>query len=447
MTSINPERILFTTLMPYPEPADADIVAATNPTAARLLHTWRAIVPAQDDDGTGDFEDFFEMAARLDAVVRSGVASYAHLSGEDHVRILADRHDIESLDATHVSVFHTFLELDTAIHYGPTTTTSPLNIHLDSRADRYHQTAVFADHAGRATATGGYFDDTDEVPDHNHDHAHDQMAKFAAAGHSEVIVKHIRAKHGLWRVPTSVDPTVNLSALTTALGWSLIGLDGTPHGLGIQQIIDMTYEYRLFIINGRPVTGAGCIEEHTPLDADETTPFSPLMRARRPIYIPTSEADLEAHLDRTNIGPSTTLGTAAGAAVLNRLDHGFPTAPITVVDGSASDPCWHPPEPLVSTGEQVDPIESRPDLVAAYLAFAHTFAAQGAVQDSLPAVYVLDVAMSNGRPVVVEVNSLSNSGLYASQPIHVTRAMVADGLSQTRPDTARLLAPQSTLHG
>jgi hypothetical protein len=45
--------------------------------------------------------------------------------------------------------------------------------------------------------------------------------------------------------------------------------------------------------------------------------------------------------------------------------------------------------------------------------------------------YVIDVALSaNGEPLVVELNPLLNSGLYASQPVRVTQAMAArDGVA------------------
>lgn len=441
--------MLFTTVMPFAEPAEADAVAATNPIAARLLETWRTIVPPSDEDGTGDFEDFFEMAARLDAAVESkAIASYVLVGRESHVRVLREHPDVESFDTAPVDLFHDFLQSGSAIHYGPLSTVSPLNLHLDSRADRYHQTKVFADHAGRDTATGGYFSEPDEAS--SCEQAIDLMAAFAQRGHREVIVKHVRAKHGLWRIPTSTDPAENLRTLTDALGWSLIGLDGTAHGLGIQQVIPMTYEYRIFIVNGHPVTGAGCIEEHTPLDADETAPFSPLMRARRPIFIPTSEADLEAHLDRAGVGPSTALGARPDAG----FEFGFDDNLVACLDEAATIPAAattgpdgpvdQKPHLSEQPREPVDPIESRPDLVAIYLDFATAFAAQAIEEDSLPTVYVLDVAISNDQALVVEVNALSNSGLYAAQPVHVTRAMVEAGVSQTRMGSTET-APIATL--
>lgn len=43
----------------------------------------------------------------------------------------------------------------------------------------------------------------------------------------------------------------------------------------------MQYEYRVFVVGGQAVTGAGAVEEHTPLDNRQTA-FSTLLRRDRP---------------------------------------------------------------------------------------------------------------------------------------------------------------------
>lgn len=44
----------------------------------------------------------------------------------------------------------------------------------------------------------------------------------------------------------------------------------------------MFYEYRFFVVNHQLITGAGCIEEHTPLNNSE--PFDPWFRKVRKEY-------------------------------------------------------------------------------------------------------------------------------------------------------------------
>lgn len=155
----------------------------------------------------------------------------------------------------------------------------------------------------------------------------------------------------------------------------------------------MTYEYRLFIVDGRPVTGAGCIVEHTPLFADHrpgSSPFSPLVRRKRGVSLTAIEDELDEF-------------------TIEDLDSG------TWADESASaDP---------SRGGD---IENAPGLVTQLVEFGAALVAEGLTDGVLPRAYVLDVALNegNGKPLAIEVNGLSNSGLYASKPWIVTRALL-----------------------
>lgn len=58
----------------------------------------------------------------------------------------------------------------------------------------------------------------------------------------------------------------------------------------LQEYVPMRYEYRIVIMDGEPVTGAGCIEHHTPLDNVE--PFDPQMTAVRNHSPTTSQPEL-----------------------------------------------------------------------------------------------------------------------------------------------------------
>lgn len=46
--------------------------------------------------------------------------------------------------------------------------------------------------------------------------------------------------------------------------------EGEPCALLVQDEVPMYYETRYFIVNGVPVSGAGCVEAHTPLDRDHS---------------------------------------------------------------------------------------------------------------------------------------------------------------------------------
>ena len=111
----------------------------------------------------------------------------------------------------------------------------------------------------------------------------------------------------------------------------------------------MEFETRFFVVDGVPVTGAGCVESHTPLDCEDR--FDPKMERIR--------------------------------------------------------------------GDGL--IVSRADVMADHLAFAEVVAAEFAAVGVRH--FTLDVAAGVDGPLVVELNSLLNSGLYASQPAAVIAAL------------------------
>ncbi len=118
----------------------------------------------------------------------------------------------------------------------------------------------------------------------------------------------------------------------------------------------MAYEYRFFAVGGRVVTGAGCIEERTPLDHDPSDgPLDPWVR----------------HI-RGN-------GIQAG------------------MDGVP---------------------QRRPDIVDLMRPLAEEIAAEIGEPTSFD--LALDIC---GEPLLIEVNGLSNAGLYASDPRLVTAAL------------------------
>lgn len=322
---------LLATIVSFPTPLNIPDTGR----AADLLDTWRTHMGTNPDDGTGDFEDFFEMAARLDAALHSGAKTWIH-DARSSTAFTADG------DTCDVEGLHQRLGVD-VVGYGPVLRHSRLEMMADTRPDRYFHSPAFTDHAGRKTLLTGFRADCMEVAA--------AMVELAEAGQADVIVKATKAKHGIWRVPTSTDVAEAESLLLDATEWAMVAAEGISNAFSVQEIIEMHYEYRVFIVDGIAVTGAGCIEEHTPLD--NTTPFDPAVRRVR---------------------------------------------------GSA------------------EPVEFLPNLVDEFIVFASEVAAQAG--SDMPQAYVIDVAQSNGRPVVIEFNGMTNAGLYASDPRLVTRALV-----------------------
>lgn len=52
--------------------------------------------------------------------------------------------------------------------------------------------------------------------------------------------------------------------------WDFVRFEGNREMLLVQGAIECRYEYRFFVVDGKVVTGGGCVEHHTPLDCTET---------------------------------------------------------------------------------------------------------------------------------------------------------------------------------
>lgn len=186
------------------------------------------------------------------------------------------------------------------------------------------------------------------------------VCEWLAARHREHgvqlgVVKAAARKIGVWAVELDDDPEVVRERLLAEMDWTYVRLEGQRDSLLAQEAIDMQWEYRLFVVDGTLVTGAGCIEEHTPLDRIAGVAFDTRVRRHR------------GHLG-----------------------------------GTPSD------------------IEDRPDLVHSLLDFGLEMAEEHG------GTTVIDVALNaaTGTPVVVELNDLPNSGLYASDHWATTRALI-----------------------
>lgn len=55
-------------------------------------------------------------------------------------------------------------------------------------------------------------------------------------------------------------------AIPQDLGFSIAHLEGVEKAVHLSEQVEMTNEYRLVVMNGKLITGSGCVEEFTPLD-------------------------------------------------------------------------------------------------------------------------------------------------------------------------------------
>ncbi|MFZ3481989.1 ATP-grasp domain-containing protein [Sphingomonas sp. 3-13AW] len=143
--------------------------------------------------------------------------------------------------------------------------------HAAGAASEYAASPVFQRHAGRRTI---YVDATADHLEHvlaeilGNRTETDVFLKSVKKGFSDIV--HITAGSSLSRqVFDQLD----------GLDLDFMHYEGNRRMLLAQDVIHCGYEYRLFVVDGKLVTGAGCVEHHTPLDNLEV--FDPQMEPRR----------------------------------------------------------------------------------------------------------------------------------------------------------------------
>lgn len=168
----------------------------------------------------------------------------------------------------------------------------------------------------------------------------EQAVRTIASHGCGVVVKYVLREKTL--------PTVRLTpeeALSFDAGmwfeWEDARFEDEPGGVLVQELTDMRYEYRVFVVGGEPVCAAGCVEHCTPADNEAT--FDPKME------------------DRRNDGR----------------------------------------------------VIGRPETVEAYRQFAAEAARLIADEGYIRGSYVMDLATIDGMPCIIELNRMTNAGLYA----------------------------------
>lgn len=327
---------------------------------------------APETDPDADFEDFWEDATRITSTVRA-----AQDAGLDCVR--ADR--------VRSDPWQPWTTAEMARRLGPVLTIEA----------GHHRTDTLLNHpfmqdpglAGRTFHTIGYTHPGELeaapaellMPGTTHHLTgtpweHDCLTRLRLMywqGHRAAVVKHTGRKIGVARIELTDDIQILQDQLSDAFGWTLVRISGLPGQFQISTWLDMRYEYRLFIVEGRVVTGAGCIEEFTPLD-----------------HYP----------DEWLLDPWVCEVRSNGIA-----------GPVGAEGAVGADTVPSVPE-------------HRPGLAAWYGHYGAQLAEQ------LPQgqrTVVLDLACVTGRedPVIVELNGLPNAGLYACDADRLARALVA----------------------
>jgi hypothetical protein len=215
----------------------------------------------------GDWEDFFEQAYRLDAALEGfGPRNvWVQVGGGRVARNAAtgDRRPVE--DLAHLPIYGA--QPGSRGHF--------LNVTVDDRlADGYAQHRAFLANAGRPFRVAGYATTENDV--------WTVVRQMNRNGVTKFFVKVNPSKTGMFSFdlpPAATREDISRAFMDDA-SWAVMHMEGKEDAFFVQGRVPMEYEYRLFVVDHTVVTGAGCIEEHTPLDNQGDT-FDPRVRRDR----------------------------------------------------------------------------------------------------------------------------------------------------------------------
>lgn len=298
-----------------------------------------------------DYEDWMEPAAMLAGALKSGYA----------VNVLPST---SLLEAVKNPIFSAPGQATPPILIGRTKTMDDVHIKSlgfawplpdNDTANRYGELAAFNKHAGRRTQLAHFPGEEgrtrgllgNAAPGLDID---DAMTLFD----ENLIIKQVRPAKSFPVFKAQKEGRTGSTILFDKMEYHACRFEGEQNALLLQDVIDMRFEARLFVINGHVVTGAGIVEENTPQQNQD------------PLFDPTFET-------RRNDGSRT----------------------------------------------------QNPELAQKYLRAGEAIA-QEILEESGFSTYVLDLALNeDDEVIVIELNPIAQSGLYAINAPQLVNAIVA----------------------
>lgn len=225
----------------------------------KILSTWKRFFPDAALNPDVDFEDWVENAVQLHAAAsRDDLTVFVQPSRDTIAPSLAG----DDFDAGAPFIVAGVQYLVSDFSASSPFTRSP-TVPEFRAAEAYAMNNGFAAHAGRRLALAG-FDDGDGLEG---DNLADVLQRWRDEGHASAVVKTTQTKKGLAHIELEGRSDRQIEqALMDTFEYTLINLAGKPDQFMVQERVDMTHEYRVFVVDGVAVAGAGCLEECTPLD-------------------------------------------------------------------------------------------------------------------------------------------------------------------------------------
>lgn len=220
---------------------------------------WRKYVdPELTVTRDADREDWLEQAARLEAGMRLLDDPLLRVYGRDAI---VDRDEKPVGQDT----------INGRAYYGEV-----LNADIRRPADYPLETGNAHRYANSPTVRRLMHRETMLVPV-NADGVERAVRAIASHGHG-VVVKYVLREKTLPVVQLTPEEALSFDA-GMWFEWEDARFEDEPDGVLVQEQVDMRREYRVFVVGGQPVCGAGCVEQCTPADNEAT--FDPKMEDRR----------------------------------------------------------------------------------------------------------------------------------------------------------------------
>ncbi len=225
--------------------------------APEILSTWLRYAPEAQPEHR-DFEDWAENAIMLHEADRISGGKVRLLHAGDSIRMHGD---CTTYVASRPGAARAFMY---GMWRGSDSISFPEDVDMvgnNATAVRavaaYPKTAAFLEAAGREFY----------VCDAERRQLEDVLTKMHNAGHREVFIK-TRFKEAACRLilPASPEDIWYKTVRGSGLEWFLVQHEGAKDVLFIQGVFEPRHEYRLIVVGDTVATGAGCIEDFTPLD-------------------------------------------------------------------------------------------------------------------------------------------------------------------------------------
>lgn len=246
------------------------------------LAVWESIfadVIRDDDREEADYEDWHENAARLTAAVKSGHPVYA-LGRSAAVQVVGSANSNRSFDPDAPFVF-----VGSYGHPDPVCDLKGMVWPLGNAngVNAYHTFPSFHRFAGRPFAAASVPELEDGTKPSNPYLS--VIRSMHAAGVRRFFIKLNLPKRynpEFFTFDHDVTDAEIEREIFARFNWALYDISLRPDGLQIQAAIDMHHEYRVVVVDGKAVSGTGCIESHTPNErVDGIDNFDPFIEFDR----------------------------------------------------------------------------------------------------------------------------------------------------------------------